>query len=410
MKQIKRIKITGLFRYLNYDIPFNSGVNILHGVNGKGKTTILNILTNILNGDLKKFYQLSFQEIVISFADNDFVRIYRTQEKKGSIIYFDYKVGDDLFVKRDVRKSNSTEALIRKIGLSPLLLPAQRVSLQEAHNQEYEYMRNRMMYEKRFREAEQDVFQPDTKMINISNIKEQLIEKARRFTFHVNQIFSRLDNNLFESFFLQVFSNETPINLNKEETIEIIDEIKQLKDGYLQKYRGSLNTSKVLDKLENSLVGSSQINNETISFLKLYKENIENKKKSIESYLEPFNSFEKIINELFEGKKVSIKLDSTIKSIFSINTQGKDQIEIGHLSSGEKNLILIFYHFLFELKKDTFFMIDEPELSLHIDWQYHIIRYFKEYSNQNQILIVTHSPDILQGYRESEIDLNKCSF
>ena len=38
MKEIKRIKITGLFRYLNYDIPFNSGVNILHGVNGKGKT------------------------------------------------------------------------------------------------------------------------------------------------------------------------------------------------------------------------------------------------------------------------------------------------------------------------------------------------------------------------------------
>jgi predicted ATP-binding protein involved in virulence len=410
MKEIRRIKITGLFKYLNYDIPFNSGVNILHGVNGKGKTTILNILTNILNGDLKKFYQLSFHEIVVSFTDDDFMRIYRTQEKKGSIIYFDYKIGNDLFEKKDVRKSNSTEALNRKIGLSPLLLPAQRVSLQEAHNHEYEYMRNRMMYEKRYREAEQDIFQPDTKMINISNVKEQLIEKARRFTFHVNQIFSRLDNKLFESFFLQVFSNETPINLNKEETIEIIAEIKKLKDGYLHKYSGSSNTSKILDNLENSLVGSSQINNETISFLKLYKKNIENKKKSIESYLEPFNSFEKIINELFEGKKVSIKLDSTIKSIFSINTQGKDQIEIGHLSSGEKNLILIFYHFLFELKKDTFFMIDEPELSLHIDWQYHIIRYFKEYSNQNQILIVTHSPDILQGYRESEIDLNKCSF
>lgn len=410
MREINEIIITGLFKYLNYRIPFKPGVNILHGINGKGKTTILNILTNILNGDLKKFYQLSFKEIEIRFSGTDFLKIYREQEEKGSIIYFDYSINNDLFEKRDVRKANSTVALTRKIGLSPLLLPAQRVSLQEAHNQEYEYIRTRMVYENRYRNIEKDVFQPDTKMVNISNIKDQLVEKARRFTFHVNQVFSRLDNTLFENFFMQVFANEKPTDLNKQETRGIIDDIKLLKEGYLQKYRGSLNTSKVLDRLENSLVGSTQINSETVSFLKLYKQNIEHKKRSIESYLEPFNSFEKIINELFEGKIVSIKLDSHIKNIFSIRTQGKEEIEIGHLSSGEKNLILIFYHFLFELKRNTFFMIDEPELSLHIDWQYHIIRYFKEYSNQNQILIVTHSPDILQGYRESEIDLSKCMF
>ena len=60
------------------------------------------------------------------------------------------------------------------------------------------------------------------------------------------------------------------------------------------------------------------------------------------------------------------------------------------------------------MQSDTLFMIDEPELSLHIDWQEHIVKYFTEYSNDNQILVVTHSPDIIQGYREFIINLDKC--
>ena len=60
------------------------------------------------------------------------------------------------------------------------------------------------------------------------------------------------------------------------------------------------------------------------------------------------------------------------------------------------------------MQENTVFMIDEPELSLHIDWQKHIVKYLIEYSKNNQIFVVTHSPDIIQGYREYIINLDKC--
>jgi len=60
------------------------------------------------------------------------------------------------------------------------------------------------------------------------------------------------------------------------------------------------------------------------------------------------------------------------------------------------------------MRENTLFMIDEPELSLHIDWQYSLIKTFEEYSNGNQIIVVTHSPDILQNHRKFEINLDKC--
>lgn len=407
-KTISNVKIVGLFKYLNYDIPFKPGINILHGINGKGKTTILNIITNIFNGHLKKFYLLSFKEITIKFTGEDYFHIYRIAEKNKSLINFDYKFGEDEFKNRDVRKANSVSAFTRRLDLKPLLLPAQRVSLNEANIDSEEYYRHRMYLERRTNEYAENKFQPETKMITTSRIKDQVVEKARRFSILANQRFSGLDNRLFEDYFQNVFFNEENTIEDKDISKELIQEIKELKDNFFSKYKGVLRTSKVLEKLELSIINSDKVTGDITKFLSLYLSNIKSKRNFVESYLSPFSSFEKIINELFDGKRISIKTDSNLKDIFSIKTKSKDDIDIGQLSSGEKNLLLIFYHFLFELNQNTFFMIDEPELSLHIDWQYHIIRYFNEYSKNNQILVVTHSPDILQGHTEAEINLNKC--
>ena len=140
----------------------------------------------------------------------------------------------------------------------------------------------------------------------------------------------------------------------------------------------------------------------------MYKKNIESKASIINRFITPFVNLEYIINTLFDGKKIKVSIDSNLKDIFKMTSEAGDSLNIQHLSSGEKNLLLIFFHFLFEMKADTFFMIDEPELSLHIDWQEHIIKFFNQYSSGNQILVVTHSPDILQGHRNYEINLDKC--
>jgi len=41
---IKRLEINNLYGYMSKTIDFNEGINLLVGINGSGKTSVLNIL------------------------------------------------------------------------------------------------------------------------------------------------------------------------------------------------------------------------------------------------------------------------------------------------------------------------------------------------------------------------------
>ena len=53
----------------------------------------------------------------------------------------------------------------------------------------------------------------------------------------------------------------------------------------------------------------------------------------------------------------------------------------------------------------TSIFIDEPELSLHIDWQRLFLPTLLDQSTGNQFFIATHSPFIFSGYQHKEIPL-----
>ena len=65
--------ITGLFGNTTIEIPFDksNGIRILIGENGTGKTTVLNILYNLLNFNYLKLVQYDFQSINIIFSNNE---------------------------------------------------------------------------------------------------------------------------------------------------------------------------------------------------------------------------------------------------------------------------------------------------------------------------------------------------
>lgn len=104
------------------------------------------------------------------------------------------------------------------------------------------------------------------------------------------------------------------------------------------------------------------------------------------------------INSVFSIMDLDIKLvglseDNDTRPIFR-NSLGKE-FDITGLSSGEKQLFLRALSLKFLDVNNSVILIDEPEISLHPQWQKKIIDMYINIGVNNQIIIATHSPHVI---------------
>ena len=85
----------------------------------------------------------------------------------------------------------------------------------------------------------------------------------------------------------------------------------------------------------------------------------------------------------------------------------KKEIELSLLSSGEKQIIILLTEVLLQKNMTNIFIADEPEISLHIGWQRILAETIAELNSSSQIIFATHSPDIVNRFRENIINLNE---
>lgn len=126
---------------------------------------------------------------------------------------------------------------------------------------------------------------------------------------------------------------------------------------------------------------------------------LEDKKKEI---FKPLNNFLELLNEYHDTKQFS--LDEGGKGGLKITKKGSG-IPISQLSSGEKQLIIILTETLIQRESQTVFIADEPELSLHIEWQRKIVPSIKKLNPNAQIIIATHSPEIVGKLKSNTINM-----
>lgn len=102
------------------------------------------------------------------------------------------------------------------------------------------------------------------------------------------------------------------------------------------------------------------------------------------------NNFCDLVNGLFKDSGKSIE---TAGTKFIIHT-GDNDIEIKDLSSGEKQMLLTLLRIFLTNERDAIVLIDEPETSLDINWQYKLIDILVKLNPNAQYFITTHSPSI----------------
>jgi predicted ATPase len=124
---------------------------------------------------------------------------------------------------------------------------------------------------------------------------------------------------------------------------------------------------------------------------------IEQVEKSIALISAPRERFRNVLESMFTGSKHLVFTDKEIKVKLSTNTE----IGLSLLSSGEKQLIFIAFNAL--VASNHCLIIDEPELSMHIEWQKKLVATLRDLNPEMQLIMATHSPEIMADLPDGQI-------
>ncbi len=128
-----------------------------------------------------------------------------------------------------------------------------------------------------------------------------------------------------------------------------------------------------------------------------------------------FKRAQDIINKrVFEGTSKFLKgIRKTPPE--AIVQNGESEHRLDRLSSGEKNLVQLFLRIGAHMTRNTIILIDEPEVHLHPRWQHRLMRHMKEFLKDNPgctIIAATHSLEMLEafGFEAPEENLRKSGY
>lgn len=137
-------------------------------------------------------------------------------------------------------------------------------------------------------------------------------------------------------------------------------------------------------------------------------EKAENNKSNARSDIELFeNTINSFILDDEEGKELVIDRSS---GEIGFKTKHSDNlISVHSLSSGEKQLLIFFANLIFNVgkRKNGIFVVDEPELSLHLSWQKIFVEKTMKINPNIQLIFATHSPEFVGKYRDKMFKLEK---
>lgn len=121
-----------------------------------------------------------------------------------------------------------------------------------------------------------------------------------------------------------------------------------------------------------------------------------------DNIFDDFKSFIDIVNKLFRGKSIDVD-----KSAQLVAKSERGDINIFDLSSGEKQLLILLGEALLQEHSSCIYIADEPELSLHVRWQEQIIPSILRLNESAQMIVATHSPDIIGSFSKNVIRMEK---
>ena len=135
--------------------------------------------------------------------------------------------------------------------------------------------------------------------------------------------------------------------------------------------------------------------------MEVYKSSLEERANVQENSLSIINTYLDSVNRFLDGKDLIFGNTATtqVPTVLVKFHQTDLESKIQALSSGERQIVTLIYSAT-HMSGQKVVLIDEPEISLHIDWQSLLIPEMVAQLQDRQIITCTHSPMIGAEYED----------
>jgi predicted ATP-dependent endonuclease of OLD family len=379
---IRYLKVKGLNKRLDDEFEFNEDLNIFTGANGSGKTTLLKLLWYLISGHLEQilaeipFHSISIQTDLFAFS---------MERVEPGQVTFDYSFGKEEGVCEFVVISAETGRIDRKdVGWVNVL--EKRIARTTQRSLFFPTFRR---IEGGFSRVTTDT--DDSTMRFLASAPEMLQVSMLRFSDEVSinghKFIASISTEDLSELLTQKYADiYEEINIRQSQVLEDISrDIQDASDS-----EASQNTPTVLDAIK-------KVNAESEQLRKPFSVLAELSRKILR-----YNAI-RVTGRVVRGETTDGITLGEGKDGITVG-EAKDAIFSDKLSAGEKQMLSFLCYNAFS--GDTSIFIDEPELSLHVDWQSLLLPTLLEQSTTNQFFVATHSPFIYTVYPDKEFMLD----
>lgn len=445
--KLVRVEFTKLFGYFDYSIDFHDTVTILHGLNGCGKTTMLQTINAVFNKEMDTVKSTDLQSVSFFFSTGAILKIDRKKiyldpekEKATGIIYLAYSIIENgkETVFDSFENTDEYQDIVKRFlkGYRPFPF-LERINESTWYDRKRETKLNleeviaeygTIIFRRYSREyLEDDIPQPvqdilasmDVRLIAADRltvakrVERQYGEDNIKIERRVNLIakdlsqkirdtiqqYAQLSQAKDRTFPLRAIKQSSPLTVDeiKSKMIELESKRKEFVDtGILEEEQDDIGIHDLLDAITES-------NRQNLS---LYAIDTEEKLNALSSLSSSINLFRNLIDKNFNNKRIVFNKDYGFRFVA---TYSDSTILPQSLSSGEQHELVMFYDLIFNASENTLILIDEPELSLHIKWQLDYVDELLQIISATKFsaVLATHSPQIIHDKWDLTVSLSE---
>jgi ABC-type cobalamin/Fe3+-siderophores transport system ATPase subunit len=405
MAYIVECRIEGLAgRTSEYNVKFNRDANIFFGLNGSGKTSLLRILYSAMQNDPSTLEHVPFRRAEVQIYSVDWKRVFtRTLERPIDAIEIAASQSSENTVDAVVAQlrflAKETNARSLSWTTTPTLSKKEQTKVQATSRIRRvggpgafscEYLPTSRLY---------------SGIVGISRYGEENPASVWRLSEdRLDLAFAESVQDLWRNYSGTIL---TEVRQAQEEGLaSILRAILTPRED--RKTAGELDSHAAYSRVQAFLrrQGTPRILGPFETFERRYRaepelqsvvSDIDEVERRIEKAMAPRSELQNLISRMFSGNKQVHFEDASI----DVETSDNHPIGLNTLSSGEKHLLRILIGTL--AAKSGLVIVDEPEISLHIDWQKDLVSAMRTLNPDAQLILATHSPEIMADVDDSRV-------